>query len=112
MKVKKRVAVDLGVETFVLIADYQVLTDRDDFSKIADFTLELTADYLSLGLDPEKGGTFIFAHSGVPELNQLVVPFLGLVTMSELMRNPTVKEEIRSAGLKTIKAGMFAYPVH
>jgi len=32
--------------------------------------------------------------------------------MSELMRNPTVKEEIRSAGLKTIKAGMFAYPVH
>jgi len=48
----------------------------------------------------------------VPELNQLLVAFLGLVSMSELMRNPTVKEEIRAAGLKTVKAGMFVYPVH
>jgi tryptophanyl-tRNA synthetase len=48
----------------------------------------------------------------VPELNQLLLPFLTLVTLSELDRNPTVKEEIQSAGLKRINAGMYTYPIH
>ncbi len=69
-------------------------------------------DYLSAGIDPTKGKTFIFPHSHVPELNQLLLPFLTLVTNAELDRNPTVKEEIQSAGLKRINAGMYTYPVH
>jgi len=48
----------------------------------------------------------------VPELNQLLLPFLTLVTMAELDRNPTVKEEIQAAGLKRINACMYTYPVH
>lgn len=48
----------------------------------------------------------------MPELNQLLLPFLTLVTMSELDRNPTVKEEIQAAGLSRINAGMYTYPVH
>ncbi len=101
-----------GVEIFTVIADYQVLTDRDTFEKIADTVKELTLDYLSCGLDPENGRTVIFPHSYVPELNQLLLPFLTLVTNAELDRNPTVKQEIAAAGLKNINAGMYTYPVH
>ncbi|HQO79241.1 MAG TPA: tryptophan--tRNA ligase, partial [Thermodesulfobacteriota bacterium] len=103
---------DLGVPICVVIADYQVLTDRDSFESIADNVHQLTIDYLAAGLDPENGRTFIFPHSHVPELNQLLLPFLTLVTIAELDRNPTVKEEIQAAGQKRINAGMYTYPVH
>ena len=103
---------NLGVPIYIVIADYQVLTDRDTFENIADNVHQLTLEYLAAGLDPESGHTFIFPHSHIPELNQLVLPFLTLVTMAELDRNPTVKEEIQAAGLTRINAGMYTYPVH
>ena len=101
---------NMGVPIFVVIADYQVLTDRDTFKDISTHIHELTLDYLAAGLDPEK--CVVFPHSHIPELNQLLLPFLTLVTMSELDRNPTIKEEIQAAGLKQINAGMYTYPVH
>lgn len=103
---------NLGIDVFVVIADYQVLTDRDSAASISENVRELALDYLACGLDPEKGKTTIFAHSHVPELNQLLLPFLTLVTMAELDRNPTVKEEIQAAGLTRINACMYTYPVH
>jgi len=96
----------------VVIADYQVLTDRETFDTISDNTIQLAIDYLAVGLDPINRDTKIFTHSQIPELNQLLLPFLTLVTMSELDRNPTVKEEIQAAGLKKVNAGMYTYPVH
>jgi tryptophanyl-tRNA synthetase len=102
----------LGLETFIVIADYQVLTDRDVFKNIAETIRGLVIDYLSVGLDPDNSKTYIFPHSHVPELNQLLLPFLTLVTNAELDRNPTVKEEITASGLKSINAGMYTYPVH
>lgn len=101
-----------GVRTFIVIADYQVLTDRESAGDIAGNIVELVIDYLASGLDPENENTSIFPHSHIPELNQLLVPFLFLVSKSELDRNPTVKEEISAAGLKNINAGMYVYPVH
>ncbi len=102
----------LGVQSYIVIADYQVLTDRDTTESIAENVRQLAIDYIAAGIDPEDGKTFIFPHSHVPELNQLILPFLTLVTMSELNRNPTVKEEIQAAGLRRINAGMYTYPVH
>lgn len=101
---------NMGVPIFIVIADYQVLTDRDNFKEISSHVRELTLDYLAAGLDPEQ--CVIFPHSHIPELNQLLLPFLTLVTMAELDRNPTIKEEIQAAGLKQINAGMYTYPVH
>lgn len=102
----------LGIETFIVIADYQVLTDRDSVDSIPENVTELVLDYLAAGLDPASGRTHIFCHSHVPALNQLLVPFLTLVGMGELDRNPTVKEEIDAAGLTTVNAAMYTYPVH
>lgn len=102
---------NLGVPIYIVIADYQVLTDRDTFENISSNVRELTLDYLAAGLDPDKD-TCIFPHSHIPELNQLLLPFLTLVSMAELDRNPTVKEEIQAAGLTRINAGMYVYPVH
>ncbi|MDR1154366.1 MAG: tryptophan--tRNA ligase [Bacteroidales bacterium] len=110
---KNRVRIqNLGVETYIVIADYQVLTDRDAFDRISEYVYALTVDYLACGLDPEKHKTYIFPHSHVPELNQLLLPFLTLVSNSELNRNPTIKEEISASSQNIINAGMYVYPVH
>ncbi len=102
----------LGIETFIVVADYQVLTDRDSVDKIPENVRDLVLDYLAVGLDPDSGHTHIFCHSHVPALNQLLLPFLTLVGMGELDRNPTVKEEIDAAGLMAVNAAMYTYPVH
>ncbi len=102
----------LGVQTYILIADYQVLTDHDSYENISEYIRELATDYIAAGLDFEDGKTCVFPHSHVPELNQLLLPFLTLVSLSELDRNPTVKEEIQASGMKNINAGMYTYPIH
>lgn len=101
----------LGVPTMILIADYQVLTDHDAFDKISQNTKQLVIDYLAAGIEPGEN-VIIYPHSYVPEANQLMIPFLTLVSNAELSRNPTVKEEIASAGLSNVNAGMYTYPVH
>lgn len=101
----------MGVPTSILIADYQVLTDHDAFSEISQNTKQLVIDYLAAGIVPSDD-VIIYPHSYVPEANQLMIPFLTLVSNAELNRNPTVKEEIQAAGLKTVNAGMYTYPVH
>jgi tryptophanyl-tRNA synthetase len=101
----------LGIPTYIVIADYQVLTDRDAFEGVADNVLQLVIDYMSCGITPSQQ-VVIFPHSHVPELNQLFVPFLTLVSRAELDRNPTVKEEILASGREVVNAGMYTYPVH
>lgn len=101
----------LGVPTMILIADYQVLTDHDAYQEISQNTKQLVIDYLAAGIEPGEN-VLIYPHSYVPEANQLMVPFLTLVSNAEMSRNPTVKEEIQAAGLKSVNAGMYTYPVH
>ena len=101
---------DLGAEVFVLIADYQVLTDRDVAEHLDEYVTGLMLDYLAIGLDPAR--TVIFAHSAVPALNQLLLPFLSLVSVPELNRNPTVKDEIAHSRQSAVSGLMLTYPVH
>jgi tryptophanyl-tRNA synthetase len=99
-----------GHELIVVIADYQVITDRDHPGDLRTTIIEIVRDYLAIGLDPDD--TVVFPHSAVPALNQLLLPFLSLVSMGELQRNPTVKDEIRYAGRATVSGLMLTYPVH
>ncbi|MFJ9953495.1 tryptophan--tRNA ligase [Kitasatospora sp. NPDC091207] len=100
----------LGVEMFVVVADYQVITDRDIADRLAEHSENLVLDYLATGLDPDHAT--IFAHSAVPALNQLLLPFLSLVSVAELGRNPTVKDEITHSSQSAVNGLMFTYPVH
>ncbi|WP_405903248.1 tryptophan--tRNA ligase [Streptomyces sp. NBC_00656] len=100
----------LGMEVFVLVADYQVLTDRDVAERLTPIMEGLLLDYLAVGIDPER--SVIFNHSAVPALNQLLLPFLSLVSVAELGRNPTVKDEIAHSRQAAVSGLMFTYPVH
>jgi tryptophanyl-tRNA synthetase len=99
-----------GVELLVLVADYQALTDRAAAKDLPAIVVEMMADYLAVGIDP--GRATIFAHSQVEPLNQLLVPFLTLVSVAEIGRNPTVKDEIAATGAGAVSGLMFTYPVH
>ena len=99
-----------GVEVLVLVADYQVITDRDAARDLPATVTELLLDQLAAGLDPER--TTFFCHSAVPALNQLLLPFLGLVSVAELQRNPTVKAETAATGDRPMSGLMLTYPVH
>lgn len=102
-----------GVEVVLVIADYQVITDRDDAGDLTSTVQEVVLDYLAAGIDPAR--TVIFTHSAVPALNQLLLPFLSLVTVAELERNPTVKAEAADAARRQgrgMSGLLFTYPVH
>ncbi|HSN42645.1 MAG TPA: tryptophan--tRNA ligase [Propionibacteriaceae bacterium] len=101
---------DAGVDTVIVIADYQVITDRDGVGPIRERVLSLVTDYLAAGIDPTR--TVIFTHSSIPALNQLMLPFLSLVTDAELRRNPTVKSELDATGDRPMSGLMLTYPVH
>jgi tryptophanyl-tRNA synthetase len=101
---------DEGADVLVLVADYQVLTDRDTATHLAEYVTALLLDYLAIGIDPRR--STIFAHSAVPALNQLLLPFLSLVSVPELSRNPTVKDEIAHSRQSSVSGLMFTYPAH
>ena len=96
---------------YIMVADQQALTDNaDNPKKIQDSLFEVGLDYLAVGLDPSK--STIFIQSQIPQLPELTVYYLNLVTVSRLERNPTVKSEIKEKGFeKSLPAGFLVYPV-
>jgi tryptophanyl-tRNA synthetase len=103
---------NMGVDSYIVIADYQVLTDRDQAKAIQTHVQEVILDYLAVGLDARLPNTTIFCHSHIPELNQLLLPFSTLVTVPELQKNPTIKEEAQAMNLSSVSASMLTYPIH
>jgi tryptophanyl-tRNA synthetase len=100
----------MGVDVFLVMADYQALTDRNASDQLRSSVADILLDYLSIGIDPTR--TTIFCHSMVGPLNQLMLPFLSVVTLAELQRNPTVKDEISTGGIRAVSGLMMTYPVH
>lgn len=106
-----RVKLQDEYEQFILIADTQALTDYYDRPQtVRDNILQVALDYLAVGIDPKK--STIFIQSQIPELYELTCHFMNLVTVARLMRNPTVKEEIKQKNLEeSLPAGFLTYPV-
>ena len=96
---------------YVFIADSQALTDNyDNPDKIRNNVREVMLDYLAVGLDPEK--VIFFVQSMIPELAEYTFYFMNLVTVNRLMRNPTVKSEIKEKKMdESILSGFLNYPV-
>lgn len=108
---KNRVELQDQYEEFILIADVQALTDNFKTpEKVSQNVRQVALDYLSVGIDPEK--TTIFVQSQIPELAELTIYYLNLVTVAQLGQNPTIKDEIRQRGFeKEIPAGFYVYPI-
>lgn len=108
---KNRVELQLACRQFIIIADMQALTDHAEQPDIVrKNVLEVTLDYLAAGIDPKL--STIFIQSMIPELSELTMYFLNLVTVARLERNPTVKTEIQQKEFSgEIPAGFLTYPV-
>jgi len=108
---KQRLELQHQHKQFVMIADSQALTDNaTNPDKVRTNILEVALDYLAIGIDPNL--TTIFIQSLIPELAELTMFYLNLVTVSRLQRNPTVKDEIKQKSFGTsIPAGFLCYPV-
>ncbi len=102
---------DEADKSFYMVADIQALTDNaQNPEKVRANVLEVALDNLACGLDPKK--TIMFIQSEIPEIAELTVLFLNLVTLARLKRNPTVKSEMKDKGYgEDVPAGFLTYPV-
>ncbi len=96
---------------YVMMADMQALTDHASQPElIKKSILDVTLDYLSVGIDPKK--TTILLQSLIPQISELTMYYLNLVTWNRLKHNPTVKQEIKQKNFKeSVPAGFMIYPV-
>ncbi len=108
---QNRVALQHEYKQFVMIADVQALAaNAEQPERVRENVLEVAFDYLAVGIDPKV--TTILLQSMIPEVADLTVYFLNLVTVARLQRNPTVKDEIKQKGFGTnIPAGFLMHPV-
>ncbi len=113
--------------TYYMVADVQALTDNaDNPEKVRANVLEVVKDNLACGVDPSK--TTFFLQSQIPEIAELTVFFMNLVSVQQLSHNPTIKNEAKEKGFninskfddgveddtdsgKGIPLGFLAYPV-
>ncbi|EHJ52121.1 tryptophan--tRNA ligase [Streptococcus macacae] len=98
-------------DMFVFLADQQALTDHAKESEmIKDSIANVALDYLAVGLDPKK--VTIFIQSQIPELAELTMYYMNLVSLARLERNPTVKTEISQKSFgESIPTGFLVYPI-
>lgn len=108
---ENRVKLQSSHEQFIMIADMQALTDNaDNPEKVRSNVFEVALDYLAVGIDPAQ--STIFIQSAIPELSELTMFYLNLVTVARLQRNPTVKSEMQQKGFGAdVPAGFLMYPV-
>jgi tryptophanyl-tRNA synthetase len=109
---KSRIALQKDHTQYIMLADLQALTDHfDNPQKIRANIKEVVLDYLSIGIDFSE--STIFIQSLIPEIAELTIFYLNLVTVNRLKRNPTVKTEIAQKGFgEQVTAGFLMYPVH
>jgi tryptophanyl-tRNA synthetase len=98
-------------QCYYMIADLQALTDNaDQPDKVRDNVLEVALDNLAVGLDPKK--TTFFIQSQIPQISELTIIFLNLVTLARARRNPTIKNEMQQKGYaENVPMGFLTYPI-
>ena len=109
---QNRVRLQEEYDQYIIIADAQALTDNaDNPEKVRKNIIEVTLDYLAVGINPKE--STIFIQSLIPEIPELTMYYMNLVTVNRLKRNPTVKSEIEQKGFgESIPTGFLVYPVN
>ena len=97
-------------QLFVMIADLQALTNNARNRKVSANVLEVALDYLAVGLDPTK--TTIFIQSQIPQLAELTMYYLNLVTTSRVRRNQRSKQKLSKNLGKVFRQDSLYIPFH
>lgn len=107
--IKKRVELQKKFKQYIIVADYQALFNRRKIKDIKKNTFNIIIEYLSLGIDPKE--TTIFIQTSIPEINEFYIFLLNFVSYERLIRNPTIKKEIRMKNIKKPNMGFLTYPI-
>jgi len=109
--VKRRVELQPTHECYFLIANMHAFTTRvDHAADIRRDSIEIVRDYLAMGIDPKLSA--IFLQSEVPAIAELTFLFAMLLPFNRVMRNPTLKDEIKIKNLgETYSFGFPLYAV-
>ncbi|MBA3733285.1 tryptophan--tRNA ligase [Patescibacteria group bacterium] len=94
-------------QAMYMIADYHALNFIQNREELNKGIIDLTLDYLAIGLDPQK--SVIFKQSDVSEHTELCWVFDAITTMPYLMRAHAYKDA--EAKNKEISVGAFNYPM-
>ncbi len=107
--VRRRIELQETWDCFVIVANMHAFTTRaDEPAEIRRDCFEIVRDYLAMGVDPER--TVIFLQTEVPAIAELTYLFAMLLPFNRVMRNPTLKEEIRVKGLGDTYS--FGFPLY
>lgn len=108
---ENRVKMQDEYECYFIIANVHAFTTRmDKPAEIHQSVMDIAIDYLASGIDPKRSA--IFLQSDIPAIAEMTFFFSMLISYPRLMRNPTIKDEIRDKGLgDNYPFGFLLYPV-
>lgn len=107
---ENRVKLQDTYDTFLLVADYHMLTTRlVDLDEIGRNVRDVVLDNLAAGIDPDK--VTIYLQSLVPQTTELHLYFSMLVTVARAQRIPTLKEQMRDHEIAQPSYGLLGYPI-
>ncbi len=110
--IANRVRLQDEYECFFIIADLHTLTtkpEKEHIEQLADNVRQMVLDYLACGIDPKK--STIYLQSAVPEVTELNLFFMDLVTVPRMNRIPSLKDMAKNANLSEMPLGLLGYPV-
>lgn len=109
--VENRVALQDEYDCYFIIANIHAFTTRAEKpDEIRQSVIDIATDYLAAGIDPKRSTMFI--QSDIPAIAEMTYFFSMLVPYPRLMRNPTIKDEIRDKGLgDNYSFGFLLYPI-
>lgn len=110
--VENRIQMQNDYDCYFMIANVQAFTTRwDKPAEVHQNVMDLALDYLAAGIDSDK--STIFIQSEIAAIAELTIFFSMLIPYARVMRNPTIKDEIRDKGLgDTYPFGFLLYPVN
>ena len=109
--IENRLALQEKYDCYFIIANVHAFTTRMDRpDEIRQSVIDIATDYLAAGIDIKKSTMFV--QSEIPTIAELTFFFSMLIPYPRLMRNPTIKDEIRDKGLgDNYPFGFLLYPV-
>ncbi|TAK71982.1 MAG: tryptophan--tRNA ligase [Gammaproteobacteria bacterium] len=110
--VENRLLMQDHYDCYFIIANVQAFTTRmEKPAEVHQNVMDLMMDYLAVGIDPAR--STIFLQSDIAAIAELTIFFSMLVSYPRVMRNPTIKDEIRDKGLgDNYPFGFLLYPIN